>query len=622
MAGVQSAVPVRIGAAVEESTGEVADVAPMIGWLLDLVEHLGRDLMGRCWQPVTFTTVRSGVDGLGRKLPSTAAVVAARLGWNPQPPVGVYVPSRVTRLAQATVVPILKTMAYRDGLIPDVVAVLDDHGRADRGRLHSEQTRYVSAAFLRNLTRQLRRTGTGEVGCITEIQDAPAVPRIARLGAADSQLVEVAAVEPGGVWLRIKLPTTAQPASRGQWCWYRVWCPVPPHLKDRDIVCWHLPTLCWHRGAPLARFTITEQVPEPSTAAATAALGIDWSPASLGAATMVAERDGHLVTDARTQVYDDRGLGVRLARLQTEGQYLTGKIARLTRLAESAPEPTQTALAAKIAVLKENRRALGAKRQRINRDMAFDFATTMTTMATSSGAGVIAIEDLRSLEPTGHGRTNNNRSAQSARRRAYQALEHTAARVGLEVVMCPPRGTSARCPGCDTDLTRPGGYHSAHCDRCAITGADRDQIAGQNIAKRVLLAKTKVTRPKGKPKRVTTIEHQPVRKTRRKTTATPTQRRHKRVRRTTPTAPVPGQHHPITPARTASVWDRDQPTTPVESTSAQPISDTSGTHAPASIRDRQTLELRAPYPTVTSDERRSGDRRPTLAWDYLSRHNL
>jgi hypothetical protein len=38
----------------------------------------------------------------------------------------VYVLSRMARLAQANVVPILKTMAYRDRLIPTVAAVLDD----------------------------------------------------------------------------------------------------------------------------------------------------------------------------------------------------------------------------------------------------------------------------------------------------------------------------------------------------------------------------------------------------------------------------------------------------------------------------------------------------------------
>jgi Putative transposase DNA-binding domain len=589
VSALQSAVPMRISAGVQESTGAVVDVAPMIGWLLEIVEQLTDDLLEKCWQPATFATLHSGVDSLHRKLPPSAAVVAARLGWTPTPPPGVYVPSRAVRLAQANVVPILKSMAYRDRLIPDVVAALDDQGRLDRGQL-GEKARYVSGAFMRNLTRQLRRSSVGPVRCITEIQPAPRSPKIARLGAADRQLVELAGVDEAGVWLRLKLPTTAAPARRPDWVWHLLWCPIPAHLKTRDIAIWHPPTISMTAGVPLLRFAITETVPAPVTATATAALGIDWSPASLGAATVVAQHDGHLVTDAVAHVYNDRGLGVRLARLQTEGQYLSAKIRRLTDLGAAAPESTQRGLATKIAVLKDHRRALGVKRQRINRDMAFDFAATMTTMATGSGAGVIAVEDLRSLQPTGHGPVNNNRSAQSARRRAYQALEHTAAKAGLEVVMCPPRGTSARCPGCDTELCRPGGYHSAGCQPCGINRANRDQIAAQNIAKRVLLAKANIKRPPNKPKRVTTIEHQPVRKTRRKTTATPTQRRHKRVRNTTtnPITTTPtNQTRPTSPAPIASVWDRDQPTTTVESTSAQPIPDTRDTpHVPASIRDR------------------------------------
>ena len=129
---IQSAVPLRIGAAIEEDSSEVVDATQRIGWLLDLVADLSTDLMARCWRPATFTVLHEGVDWLGRKLPPTAAVAAARLGWTPHPPPGTYVPSRVARLAQANVVPILKTMAYRDRLIPDVVAALDEHGNLDR----------------------------------------------------------------------------------------------------------------------------------------------------------------------------------------------------------------------------------------------------------------------------------------------------------------------------------------------------------------------------------------------------------------------------------------------------------------------------------------------------------
>jgi Putative transposase DNA-binding domain len=587
MTTIQSVVPMRVRAAIVETTGEVVEVGTRIGWLLDLVTGLSTDLMQRCWQPARLAGLHDGVDSLGRKLPSTAAVVAQRLGWIPRPAEGVYVPSRVARLAQANVVPILKTMAYRDRLIPHVAAALDEHGCLDAARL-DEQCRYVSTAFLRNMARQLRRNAGEQVTSVTQLQRAPAVARLARLGAVDAQFARLDCAGAAGVWLRIKLPLTAAPAGRADWAWVKLWCPIPPHLKDREIRIWHLPTIAMHRGSPLLRFTITEAVPEPDTANAVAALGIDWSPDSLGAASVVAERGGELVSDARTHVYNDRGLGVRLARLQTEGEQLSAKIDRLTRLAANAPESTKTQLNAKIAVLQQHRSALGAKRRRINREIAFDFAATMTAMATASGAGVIAVEDLSGLEAGGRGKANNNRAAQLARRRAYRAMEHTAARAGLEVVMCPPRGTSALCPSCNDELARPNGYHSATCTGCGINGANRDQIAGQNIAKRVLLTKTRVKRPKNKPKRITTVEHRPVAKTRRKTSATPTQRRHKRTRHTTPLRTTTNKTHP---ARQASVWDRDQPTAPAEGTSAQPISNTcDNAQVSASARDRQTLQ--------------------------------
>jgi hypothetical protein len=51
---IQSAVPMRIGAAIEEGSGEVVDAAPRLVWLLDLVAELSADLMARCWRPATF----------------------------------------------------------------------------------------------------------------------------------------------------------------------------------------------------------------------------------------------------------------------------------------------------------------------------------------------------------------------------------------------------------------------------------------------------------------------------------------------------------------------------------------------------------------------------------------
>jgi hypothetical protein len=155
---------------------------------------------------------------------------------------------------------------------------------------------------------------------------------------------------------------------------------------------------------------------------------------------------------------------VVLARLQTEGQHVSAKIDRLTQLVANAPEPTQTALNAKIAVLTQHRAALGAKRHRINRDIAFDFAKTMTPIATASAVGVIAVKDLRGLQAADAGGPTT--ASLNPRADRPTGCWNTQPPGPGSKSSCAPRGTSALCPGCDRELGRPNGYHSASCDRC------------------------------------------------------------------------------------------------------------------------------------------------------------
>ncbi|SEE90729.1 Putative transposase DNA-binding domain-containing protein [Rhodococcus jostii] len=201
--------------------------------------------------------------------------------------------------------------------------------------------------------------------------------------------------------------------------------------------------------------------------------------------------------------------------------------------------------------------------RKINRELAFDFACQVTDYAAAAGAQVIAVEDLTTLETRGHGRANNNRAAQSARRHAVAALAHTAAGAGITVVSVPARGSSAQCPGCDEPLARPGGYHDAWCPRCRV-GGNRDHVAGVNLAKRALLGRNNVTRRRGQMPTIRAAKHAPVRRCRDKHGPTPSRPRHRRVRRTLPTVTQrlgvnPKQH---VPAPQASVWDTVKPTPP------------------------------------------------------------
>ncbi|MBH0122329.1 transposase, partial [Rhodococcus sp. CX] len=154
--------------------------------------------------------------------------------------------------------------------------------------------------------------------------------------AADKQLAQLTVLDDTMV-LTVKLPTTAAPTGRAHWRSVRLTAALPPHLHGRAVTQWHLPTLTLDTRGLLLRCAATEAVPAGDLAAGTVAVGVDWSPATLGAAAIVAKRPDGLVSDFRGYSYDDRGLGITLARLQTEGQFLHRKAARLRRLAETAP---------------------------------------------------------------------------------------------------------------------------------------------------------------------------------------------------------------------------------------------------------------------------------------------
>ncbi|TQC46774.1 transposase [Rhodococcus sp. WS4] len=574
MTGPGSTVPRRFAfttrahVAVDDATGErigLDDVDTRVGWLLDLITAAGGELVSRLWQPATFDVLAAGCDRQDRRLPAQGHVAATRLGWTPHYPEGIYVPSRVTRVVTAQVMATLRTLAYRDNAIaalsarfdPATGVVAPPTGSAD----------HVSAGFARGVLRQLvacARVEGSRAGRlrITDVQGPPQIAAMARLSAADRQLAQIA-VTGRELVLTVKLPTSPAPAGRAQWRSIRLTAAIPEHLHGRAITDWHLPTLGLDRRGLLWRCAATELVPALDLDSATMAVGVDWSPSTLGAAATATENPEGLLSDYRGWTYDDRGLGIKLARLQTEGQLLHRKAARLTQLAATAEPEVRAQLEEKIAVLDAHRTAVGVKRGKINRELAFHFARQVTDYATDTQAQVIAVEDLTTLETRGHGRVNNNRAAQSARRQAVAALAHTAAGAGITVVSVPARGSSALCPGCDEPLARPGGYHDAWCARCRV-GGNRDHVAGVNLAKRALLGKGKATSRRGQMPAIRVAEHAPVRKCRDKHAPTRSRPRHRRVRRSLPTATLrvgvtPKQH---VPAPQASVWDTVQPTPP------------------------------------------------------------
>ena len=106
-----------------------------------------------------------------------------------------------------------------------------------------------------------------------------------------------------------------------------------------------------------------------------------------------------------------------------------------------------------------------------------------------------SMEDLRSMEAKGMGRTLNTRLSQTVRGQIADNMRHLAAETGIAVVTVPARHTSKRCPQCLVPLRhckapdRPAtpGWKWAICPdpQCGWQG-DRDHGAWRRIAARGL----------------------------------------------------------------------------------------------------------------------------------------
>ncbi|MDT0546534.1 zinc ribbon domain-containing protein [Streptomyces lonegramiae] len=182
-----------------------------------------------------------------------------------------------------------------------------------------------------------------------------------------------------------------------------------------------------------------------------------------------------------------------LYRLRRHSEHLHARTDHYTRLADPALEDKQAVLAQEI-------RCVSERRSNLNDALAWSAARWTVDQAIAVRATVIYLEDLRSMEAGGMGRTHNTRMSQTVRGQITDRMRHVAAESGIAVVTVPPRNTSKHCPGCLTPLRhrkapdRPtvNGWKWAVCPNpeCGWQG-DRDQGAWRRIAARGLAHQTK-----------------------------------------------------------------------------------------------------------------------------------
>ncbi|MFI6359211.1 zinc ribbon domain-containing protein [Streptomyces sp. NPDC050743] len=494
-----------IRSGVDEETGEVlaaAAVVERVGWCIDLVAGMTGALLAGHWNTTDVNTLAAGEDAGGRKLPSNAWMALRRLGWTTCAPDRVKVNDRIVRMAQEQAGRALRSVKWRADLVAGVLATWPENpkkrtcGNWEAVRAAIPGGEYLPSTIIRSRTRQItsfERNNGRRPADLFELEPAPRVARMLLLAACDGQQATIERADDGQrALLRLQLPTRPDPQAYRDWTW--VSCPitVPPTVPANAVI--HLPTVRITDGKARADLAYTHPVPKAQHSGHTVALGVDWGLNTLLSAGAARLHEGGRITvlGAGAQ-FRACGVLAKQYRLRRQSERLHAKTDHYTRLAD-------TALDSKNATLVEEIRRVSERRSNLNDALAFSAARWTVDQAIAAGATVIYMEDLRSMEAGGQGRTHNTRLSQTVRGQIADRMRHLAAEVGIAVVTVPPRNTSKHCPCCLTPLRhrkapdRPtvSGWKWAICPNpdCGWHG-DRDQGAWRRIAARGLTHQTK-----------------------------------------------------------------------------------------------------------------------------------
>jgi IS605 OrfB family transposase len=497
---------------VDEKTGEVLPanvLAERAGWCAGLVSGMTAALLAGHWNTIDVGALASGVDAGGRKLPSSAWMALRRLGWTVTSTAKVN--DRIVRMAQEQAGRALRSAHWRAQLTSGVLAVwpAEPHKRTagewDAVREAVPGGAYLPSSVIRSRTRQIiafRRSHGRFPDGLFELEPAPRVARMLLLSACDGQqaTIERHEEDPARALLRLQLPTRPDPRSYRDWTW--VACPItlPPTIPADAVL--HLPTLRMTGSTVRADMAYTHAVPKARRNGHTVALGVDWGLNTLLSAGVARlHADGRITAAGSGAQFRAAGVLARQHRLRRQSERLHAKAGHYRRLRDRS-------LDGKAAVLAGEIRRVSERRSNLNDALAWAAARWAADQAVAAGATVIYLEDLRSMEARGMGRTHNTRMSQTVRGQIASRIRHLAAEAGIAVVTVPPRNTSRHCPHCLTPLQhrkasdRPtvAGWKWAICPNrdCGWQG-DRDQGAWRRIAARGLThqAKTVMDRATG-----------------------------------------------------------------------------------------------------------------------------
>lgn len=543
MKSLTSTVPCRAYGGVDIATGEVVVpgvVRERVEWLSNITRDITIRIVTERWNERDIAVLAAGNDGSGRRLPSSGHVALARLGWGVTPPDGVYVPSRVMRVATEHAARLLRAAVSRDAVIDGIAAswpVNPVKRTPDEwGALWAAVPTGTTRAVVRNRTRQIAAylatsDGTHPTS-VTVLEGPPRVSGQILFAAADQQLVTLQ--RDGRVGnLTVKLPTVAHPTCRNDWEWVTLRVRIPGHVPADAVI--HTPTVRIADGQVCVDVPWTIHAPAVRRTGHARALGLDWGVNTLltgTIGTLRVDRDARerVITNGQPLTFNAAGVSAKVMRLRTQRERLAAKRDQYTRLG------TQTVLLERVTVEHDR---VAARLRNLGRSVSWAAAHWAVAHAVAHHATVIYIEDLTTMETRGLGRATNRRLGQHIRSDVFDALRHLAAKVGIIVVTVPARGASAGCPRCGRPLKHvnaPNDHRTGHkwstCS-CGLS-SDRDHAAAERIVARGLIGQPHTRTNRAGTHSICVTVDTPVRRNRDKHTRTSPRMPRRR------TAPAPG----------------------------------------------------------------------------------
>jgi IS605 OrfB family transposase len=127
----------------------------------------------------------------------------------------------------------------------------------------------------------------------------------------------------------------------------------------------------------------------------------------------------------------------------------------------------------------------GARARNIIKNAVNQLAVQVVKLASQKNSA-LAIEDLKKLNSSFKDFSKNQRTRLTlwAYKKLLETLEFKAKIEGIPVIRVNPRGTSSKCPICQSKL-KENGYRRLRCPSCGFKG-DRDYVASLNVRMKAL----------------------------------------------------------------------------------------------------------------------------------------